>query len=230
MNAGEVVRLDQNLDVVQRVRVGSEPRSIAVDEPARTLYVALYGEDAVLAFDLDTLEQMWRKSVPRGPRFIVLHGTTGNVIVGSALTGEVSVLSREGSLITKRVVGLAPTSAAINGTSGTLFVTDYASGNLLELDPVTLEILASGQAGYGATGIGFNQAEGQAFVGNAFGDIVARLPLEALSEGTELPSSISVQGFVFPAGLAHGFAADYRRGLVYRCDPTAVVFSGPLSP
>jgi hypothetical protein len=93
-----------------------------------------------------------------------------------------------------------------------------------------LEQVGSGQAGYGATGIGFDQERGQAFVGNAFGDIVARLPLDALSGGTELPAGVSAQGFSFPPGLSHGFAADYKNGFVYRFDPISIAFSGPLTP
>ncbi len=228
MDKGELVRLDTSLAAVERVHVGLQPRSVLLDEARRTIYVCLFGGHKVVALNLDTLERKWEAQVPRGPRFLVLHPPTGNVIVGSALTGELTALDPTGVLLEQRYLGLALTSGNYNSSRGTLYTTDYAAGQLFELNPLTLETIGRGEAGFGATGIGFNQEDGQVYVGNAIGDIISRLPLNALSAGTQMTSNASVQGFIFPPGTPTGFAADYGGGEVYSFDSLSGSFTGPL--
>lgn len=227
LDEGAVVRFDGDLAEVARVSVGRQPRSIALDAARSRLYVALFGEDRLKVLDSSTLEAKGEFATGRGPRFVVVQPATGNVLVGSALDGQLRLFSPDGDELARTSVGLTPTSGAVRAANNSFVVTDYARGKVFELADRTLATQREFDVAFGATGIGVDAARGTYLTGNA---LLPQLDRNSFADGGQFsyPSPTPIQGiFVIPGGTG-AISADYVNGRLYSLDLDSGTFAGPI--
>jgi YVTN family beta-propeller protein len=128
-----------SMQLIRRFAPGDMPSHVAFSPDSRFVYVTLQGDRAVVAFDLETRQQIWTAEVGPEPAGIIWH--RGRLIVG-IMGGDYFVSLNPETREVTRAFSLGRGAHTIyphpNGTA--LYATSRVDSRLAEIDPETLAV------------------------------------------------------------------------------------------
>lgn len=149
---GELVVLDRvGFDVLHRIPVGFQPRSVAVDPVARRAYVVNYSQESysLTVIDTATFTVVTEIDLASTPVDVAVHHGSATVYVSMPLARHLRVISGATFQVTGTIdVGPAPVGIAVDQALGTVYAAlTYHSGNGIP-DVDRLAVVSHAQLGH----------------------------------------------------------------------------------
>ncbi len=191
--------------VVANVSVGFGPDAISFDWRDNRMYVANGGSDNVSVVDARMNVPLASIAVSYDPVALSQNNDTGIVYAADWTAGNVAVINES---VSKTVRFLAlnpgPDQVTWNGLTGEVDATTFYSGQLVQVDGFSDQLVSASPVWYALTGIAVDSSNGHAYVASG-----------ARSEVYDVDGSGSILGLApvgdFPIALAY----DGTNGMVY---------------
>lgn len=127
------------MQLIRRFAPGDMPSHVAFSPDSRFVYVTLQGDRAVVAFDLETRQQLWTAVVGPDPAGIIWH--RGRLIIGIMGGDHFVSLNPETREVTRVfTIGRGAHTIYPNPDGTALYATSRVDSRLAEIDPETLQV------------------------------------------------------------------------------------------
>lgn len=172
-NSVSVISLTTN-QVIKTVKVGREPRGIAVGPDAANVYVTNFLDNSLSVIDVATNTVKATVAVGKGPAGIAVSPDGKKIYTVNGFDNTVSVIESATNTLTKTItVGREPQAIALtmDGTRG--YVTNFASHSVSVVNLVANTVVTSFLVGQGPNGIALTPDGGRAFIVNYLSNTVS---------------------------------------------------------
>ncbi len=123
---GELIVLDRGrLQVIKRIPVGQEPRSVAVNPVTNKIYVVNYGPDSYNVTVIDGATLTVKATIPTGqaPIDVAVNSRTNRVYVSLPFQKKLAVIDgATDTMLPPIIVGAGPTGLAVDEATNTIHV------------------------------------------------------------------------------------------------------------
>ena len=150
------------------IKVGSEPRSIAINPTTNIIYIANYLSDTITVLDGNNRDRVIADiKVGKSPAGLALDLTKNIVYVTNQDLNSVSVIDgRTNQVISNFTVGLSPTGIAINPLTGMIYVISSLTDSVSVVEGRTHVMSKMITVGKSPTGIAINALTDMIYVAN----------------------------------------------------------------
>lgn len=172
-NSVSIINLTTN-QVIKTVKVGREPRGLAVSPDATTVYVTNFLDNSLSVIDVATSAVKATVPVGEGPAGIAVSPDGEKIYTVNGFAHTISVIARATNTLTTTIpVGREPQTIALtaDGTRG--YVTNFASNSVSVVNLVANTVLTSFLVGQGPNGIALTPDGGRAFIVNYLSNTVS---------------------------------------------------------
>jgi YVTN family beta-propeller protein len=199
---GAVQIYNDVLQQTDRVKVGAEPVSIAVNETNGTVYVANARDGTVTVLDGSSNAVVATVPVGSHPYSIAVNATTGKVYVTHTFGDELSILDGASNTVTPLKTG-SHDLIAINARTDTIYLLGYEGGTVSVVDGghQTVRIREAGKHAWGLT---LNEVTGTLYATRIETAEVAAL-------GDESPVAATLAAGAIPCAIA----VNSKAGILY---------------
>ena len=150
------------------IKVGSEPRNLAINPIANTIYVANYLSDTISVLDGNHGDKVISNiRVGKSPAGLAIDLTRNLLYVSNERLNTVSVIDcRTNQIKSNFIVGLSPTGIGINPVTNTIYVISSLTHSISVVDGKTYVLSKMLTVGKSPTGIGINPVTNTIYVTN----------------------------------------------------------------
>ena len=150
------------------IKVGSEPRNLAINPITNTIYVANYLSDTISVLDGNNGDKVISNiKVGKSPAGLAVDLTRNLLYVSNERLNTVSVIDgRTNQVKSNFTVGLSPTSIGINPVTNTIYVISSLTHSISVVDGATYVLLKMLTVGKSPTSIGINPVTNTIYVTN----------------------------------------------------------------
>lgn len=146
-------------EVLSTIKVGKEPRGIAVSPVSPTAYVANFADDTISVINTTTATvtdtiPLTQSTARKGPQGIAVSPDGAKVYVVNGWDNSVSIVnSFSKTVITNIAVGLQPQDIALTKDGTRAFITNFGSDSVSVIDTQADSVIATIAVGNGPDGI-----------------------------------------------------------------------------
>ncbi len=149
---------------VNRIKLGTYPRGIAVDSKSKWAYLAIMGGNAIARLDLHTYTLSYFKNIGKSPRHLCISPDDNFLYVSFNGEGTIGKIDLRTEAMSKTKSGSQPRSMVLSDDGKSLFVVNYAEDNFTKINTTTMEVVAKTPTKHHPIGITYDAHTNQVWV------------------------------------------------------------------